>query len=456
MFVDSHAHIDMDVFDSDRDKVVKNAFAAGVDCILNVGYDLDSSKRSVELSLKYDGIYAAVGVHPHDARLYTDAVESELVALLAESKVIAVGETGLDFHYDNSPRDIQKDVFIRQLNLGCKYNLPVIIHCRDAMDDILKILSDIRELPKGVFHCFSGNAEAAEKLLGMGFLLSFGGPVTFKNNKTAVPLFETLQVERILLETDSPYLSPVPFRGKRNEPALIPHIAKKIADIKGLSLEDVARITTLNFNRLFGLGSPSEVTIAYPIRNALYLNITNRCTNACSFCARETSYTVKGHHLKLDTEPSVEDILASVDSFSSASFDEIVFCGFGEPLMRLDCVLEVASVLKAKGYKIRINTNGHASLIAGENAVEKLKGLIDAVSISLNASTSEEYLKLCRPRTGLKTFDAVIDFIRECGKSIPDVTATVVDMPGVDVEECRKIAEDLGVKFRVRFLNRVG
>jgi len=459
MFVDSHTHLDMETFDDDRNTVIEKAFESGVEKILNVGFDLASSRNSVELAEKYDCIYAAVGVHPHNAKSYDDTLENLLAELAKHRRVLAIGEIGLDYHYDNSPRDKQKDVFIRQLRLAEEMRLPVLIHSRDAMDDVIEILRDNIPARRGVVHCFSGSEEDARTLIGMGFLLAFGGTVTFKKNQNAQKLFRAVQVEKMLIETDCPYLAPAPFRGKRNEPAYVVNVAKKIAEMKGLSVRDVARITTDNFKTLFSLDLGRETVIAYPIRNSLYLNITSRCTNGCGFCARNTSYTVKGHFLHLEQEPSVDEILAAADEMLSrdnTAFDEVVFCGFGEPLMRLDEVISVAKVLKKRGLKVRINTNGHANLIAGSKVAEKFRGIIDAVSISLNAQDSKTYAEICKPSFGEGTYKAVIDFIKDCKEVIPSVTVTAVDMPGVDMERCKTIAKELGVDFRARSLNNVG
>jgi len=263
MFVDSHTHLDMDTFDDDRNIVIERALESGVKKILNVGFDLASSRNSVELAENYDCIYAAVGVHPHNAKSYDDAVEASLAELAKNGRVLAIGEIGLDYHYDNSPRDEQRDVFVRQLRLAEEMRLPVLIHSRDAMDDVIEILRDNIPLRRGVVHCFSGNEEEARTLIGMGFLLAFGGTVTFKKNQNAQNLFRTVQIEKMLIETDCPYLAPVPFRGKRNEPAYVTNVAEKIAEMKGLSVRDVARITTDNFKTLFALEAERETVIAY-------------------------------------------------------------------------------------------------------------------------------------------------------------------------------------------------
>ncbi|MGE5818765.1 MAG: TatD family nuclease-associated radical SAM protein, partial [Deltaproteobacteria bacterium] len=259
----------------------------------------------------------------------------------------------------------------------------------------------------------------------------------------------------LLIETDAPYLAPQPLRGKRNEPAFVRHTAEMIAQIKGLTFDDVSRITSFNAMQLFGIGTvPDRGQITYPIRNSLYLNITNRCTAACTFCVRYNTDFVKGHNLRLTEEPTADAVIAEIGD--PTRYAEIVFCGYGEPLLRLDVIKAVAAEVKRRKGKVRIDTNGHANLIYKRNVLPELAGLVDAVSVSLNAQNAEVYEKLTQPKFGPMTYDAVKEFIREAKKYIPEVTATVVSAPGVDIEACRKIAEGLGAKFRVREYNVVG
>jgi TatD DNase family protein len=292
-------------------------------------------------------------------------------------------------------------------------------------------------------------------LIEMGFSISLAGPVTFPKAEALREVVRQVPIEHLLIETDSPYLAPQPVRGKRNEPAFVRHTAEEIARIKGLTFDDVARITSFNAMQLFGIGTmPERGRITYPIRNSLYLNITNRCTAACTFCVRYHTDFVKGHNLRLRDEPAVEDLVREIGD--PARYAEIVFCGYGEPLLRLDVVKAVAAEVKRRGGRVRIDTNGHANLIHKRNVLPELAGLVDAVSVSLNAQNAELYSRISQPQFGIETYEAVKDFIRDARKYIPDVTATVVSAPGVDVEACRAIVEGLGAKFRVREYNVVG
>ena len=259
MFIDSHAHIDGPEFDADRAEVIQRARDAGVSAILNVGTGDPHSgalERAVELAQKYDDIYTAVGVHPHDARLFDDGVEQSIRELIRQStRVIAWGEIGLDFHYDNSPRQVQIDVFRRQLHLARDANLPVIVHTREAEKETIDLLKSEwagSNLP-GIMHCFSGSLGLAEKAIELGFFISFSGIVTFKKADELRVVAHEVPLDRLLIETDCPFLSPIPFRGKRNEPAHVVEVARCLATLRGLTLQEMARITTENFTRLFKL-----------------------------------------------------------------------------------------------------------------------------------------------------------------------------------------------------------
>jgi TatD DNase family protein len=220
-------------------------------------------------------------------------------------------------------------------------------------------------------------------------------------------------------------------------------------------VEDVGRITSFNAMRLFGIGTvPANGRIVYPIRSSLYLNITNRCTASCTFCVRYHTDFVKGHNLRLKQEPTADEVITAIGD--PKEHDEVVFCGYGEPLVRLDVVKAVAAEVKRRGGRVRIDTNGHGNLIHKRNILPELAGLVDAVSVSLNAQNSELYDKICQPTFGPGTYDAVKEFIRQAKQHISDVTATVVSLPEVDIEACRRIAEELGAKLRVRDYNVVG
>jgi len=457
MFVDSHAHLEMEDFDRDRDRVIARALEAGVGYIITVGTTLPDIEKALRISAKYPPVYVALGIHPHEAKDIGKGDYDSIRSLSSEKKVVAFGEIGLDFYRNHSPREVQLTRFRELLRVGLDLRLPIIIHDRDAHEEILRILEEEKNGPwRGVFHCFSGDSEMAQKVVQMGFYLSIPGTVTFKKSSVQQEVVQRIPLEKILLETDCPYLAPEPYRGKRNEPAYILKTAEKIAELKSLRLEDVARITSLNVKLLFGVGEEiPRGKIVYPIRNSLYLNLTNRCSNRCTFCWKNASFVVKGHDLELSREPDARELLEAIGD--PKRYDEVVFCGFGEPLLRLDLVKNVAAELKKKGVKIRIDTDGQANLVYGRNILPELKGLVDAVSVSLNAENAQKYHRLCRSPFGEKGFEGVLDFLREAKKVIPEVTATALTIPGVDLEACRRLAEEeLGVKFRPRAFDEVG
>jgi len=259
MFIDSHCHIDGPEYDADREEVIARAREAGVTTMLNVGTGDPHSgaiDRAVDLAEKHEGIYAAVGVHPHDAKLFDNAAEQRLLDLVRQStRVIAWGEIGLDYHYEHSPRDVQREVFRRQLRLAREQNLPVVIHSREADDDTITILREVLTGYQrgGVLHCFGGSLGMAQDAIELGFFISFAGNLTFKKAEDLREVAQQLPLDRLLIETDCPYLTPVPFRGRRNEPAHVIETARCLAGIHGKEVEEIGRVTSENFVRLFGV-----------------------------------------------------------------------------------------------------------------------------------------------------------------------------------------------------------
>ena len=252
MLIDAHAHLEMKEFDADREAVLGRAAAAGVDYIITVGTDIKLSQKALSLASSYQNVFATVGIHPHEADTATQENLDIIAKMALHQKVVAYGEIGLDFFRDLAPREMQKDAFARQLNIAAELNLPVVIHDRNAHDLVLKMVEE-SGVRRGVFHCFSGDYQMAEKCIALGFYISIPGTVTFdKTNKTS-DVVKNIPLEWLLLETDCPYLSPVPYRGKRNEPSFIVHTAKKVAQIKNLPWEEVAHATAQNTKTLFGL-----------------------------------------------------------------------------------------------------------------------------------------------------------------------------------------------------------
>jgi TatD DNase family protein len=254
MLFDTHAHLNDAQYTDDLDEVISRAKAKQVGYILTASSDIASSVENITLTQKYSIFYAAVGIHPHNAANHNNSIISMLKEFASYPKVVAIGETGLDYYYDNSPREEQKICFAKHISLARDVRLPIIIHNRDAHEDTLKILkSENAKDVGGVFHCFSGSVEMAREAMNLGFMISIAGPVTFKNARKLLDVVKYVPDDMLLIETDSPYLAPEPYRGRRNEPAYIKLTAEKIAKIKGKSLEYIGETTTANAKRLFGI-----------------------------------------------------------------------------------------------------------------------------------------------------------------------------------------------------------
>ncbi|WP_221569239.1 TatD family hydrolase [Alkalihalobacillus sp. TS-13] len=254
MLFDTHAHLNAVQFDEDREEVIQRALDEGVSHIVVVGFDRDTIKGALDLAEGYDFIYAAVGWHPVDAIDMTEEDLKWIEELASHPKVVALGEMGLDYHWDKSPKDIQKDVFRKQIQLAKKVDLPIVIHNREATEDVVRILEEENaEEVGGIMHCYSGSLEIAKRCMDMNFYISFGGPVTFKNAKKPKEVAVEIPMDRILIETDCPFLSPHPLRGKRNESSYVKYVAEQIADLKGMSVEEFAQKTSDNAFRLFGI-----------------------------------------------------------------------------------------------------------------------------------------------------------------------------------------------------------
>ena len=252
MLIDSHCHIDDARYDADREAMIERARAAGIGHFVTIGCDLATSRAAVALAQQHPFISATVGVHPHEVKHIADGWYDELRALAKSKGVVAYGEIGLDYHYDHSPRDVQRARFREQVRLACELKLPIVIHTREAQEDTITILKEEKAGDiGGVFHCFSGDTWLAKDALDLGFYLSFSGVVTFQNATMLRDIVKTVPLDRILVETDAPYLTPAPNRGKRNEPAFVRHVADKIAELHGLSVQAVEDATTQNTKRLF-------------------------------------------------------------------------------------------------------------------------------------------------------------------------------------------------------------
>ncbi|MGG2085603.1 TatD family hydrolase [Priestia aryabhattai] len=254
MLFDTHVHLNAEQYEDDLQEVINRALEKGVQNMVVVGFDEPTIKKAIHIAETYEFIYASVGWHPVDAIDMTDEHLAWIEELAQHPKVVALGEMGLDYHWDKSPKEVQKDVFRRQIRLARKVNLPIIIHNRDATEDVVTILKEEHvEEVGGIMHCFTGSIEVAKQCMDMNMYISFGGPVTFKNAKKPKEVAAELPLDKLLIETDCPYLTPHPFRGKRNEPGYVSYVAEQIAELKGITYEELADITTANAKKLFGI-----------------------------------------------------------------------------------------------------------------------------------------------------------------------------------------------------------
>lgn len=449
MYIDSHAHLFYPNFNGDLDEVINRAKANGVDYILVPGTNLATSAEAVQLAGKYDFIYAAVGVHPQDTKEWDDSLIEKIEELTHNQKVVAIGEIGLDYYYDFSPKEIQISAFKKQIDLALKLKLPIIVHNREASFDLMEIFREYKGSQlKAQFHCFAGSVNEARELIEMGHFVSFTGNITFKNADNVRKVLDKISVEDLLLETDSPFLTPVPHRGKRNEPSYVPLIAEKIAELKKIRTEDVARTTSYNAYKLFGIGEKPKLSITYQIGKNLYINVSNRCDSDCIFCDRKGEAVLNGYNLKMNKseEPSSNEFINEIGD--PKKYNEIVFCGYGEPTIRWEVVKEVAKYVKQNGGRTRLDTDGHGNVINKRDITPELKELIDSVSISLNSSDPEQYAKIMRVEPEM--FDEMVAFAKSA-KQYSKVTLTVVGMSQIDIEKARNFVEnEIGVNFRER------
>ncbi|MBF0136309.1 MAG: YchF/TatD family DNA exonuclease [Magnetococcales bacterium] len=465
IFADSHAHLDFPDFQGEWEQIFLAAQAAGVGYVTSVGTRLAEAGRLCAMAEKFPHLYASVGVHPHHAREET-VVAQTILEHSDHPKVVAIGETGLDYHYDHSPRSLQEANFREHIRAAHIAALPLIVHTREA-EAATRLILEEEGIPGrgGVIHCFTGSEELADWALARGFYLSFSGVLTFRNAEALRTIAARVPLERILIETDSPYLAPVPFRGKRNVPAHVIHVARALAERRQVPLAEIAAATTHNYQKLFRIAAATEgllpsatpQTLAYTIGRGLYLNVTRGCTLHCQYCPKwRDEPQVHVYDLSLTRNPTAAELIAALGE-DVASYDEVVFCGFGEPTLRLAVILEVAAEIKRRGGKrVRLNTDGLANLVYRQDVTPRFRGLIDAVSVSLTAQDQETYDRLCQPALA-GSYQGVLDFLRLVRAYVPHVTATAIEgAAGVDIPACRRIAEGLGVHFRTRFLDRLG
>ncbi|MCB9206044.1 MAG: YchF/TatD family DNA exonuclease [Ignavibacteriales bacterium] len=449
MFIDTHAHLFYPNFNGEVEQVIERAKNAGVKYIIVPGTDLPTSKKAIELAEEYPQVYAAVGVHPHDTTEWKDSFIDTLEEFSKHPKVVAIGEIGLDYYYDFSPKDIQQKALRAQIDLAIKVDLPIIVHNRESNDDIMNVIREYSNTNlRAQFHCFAGSIKDAKELTDMGHYISFTGNITFKKTESIREILKGVGIDKMLLETDSPFMTPVPYRGQRNEPSYVLHNAEKIAEIHNLSLEDVQRITNYNVYKLFGIGEKGELKFVYKIGDSLYINVTNRCNADCIFCDRKGEAVIHGYNLKMkkSEEPEAEVYIKQIGD--PKKYKEIVFCGYGEPTIRWDVVKEISRYVKENGGKTRLNTDGHGNHINKKDITPELDGLIDVVSISLNSTDPNQYAELMKVSPELHA--EMIDFAKKANK-YSKVVMSIVGLDEVDSKKAKDfVINELGTEFRER------
>lgn len=460
MFIDAHAHVYFPELARDPEGVLRRARHHGVVGMVNVATDLASSRETLRWAERFPVLFPTVGIHPHSALEATAEMWREIETLARDPRVVAIGETGLDHYKSLSPVDAQREAFRRQIRLARDLDKPLVVHNREADGHTLRWLKEEGGgAVRGVMHCFSSGPETARAAIDMGFFISFAGNLTYPRNDALRAVAREVPLDRLLLETDCPFLAPQPVRGRTNEPAFLRHTALALCAARGIKMDELAEATADNAARLFGIERPRPRVIGYRIDDGLYVNLTQRCPTDCAFCPRDARPVVQGHDLSLADrdEPTAAEVIA--DLGDPSGYAEVVFCGYGEPTMRLDVLKETAQALKAQGARrIRLNTIGLGSLVHGRDIAPELAGLVDAVSVSLNTVDPAQYEKLVRPRPDYRgrAWQAMIDFVKSARAHLPEVQVTVVGLAAVDAEKARRLAQELGVAFKIRPYNALG
>ena len=411
------------------------------------GISLESSLKAAFISETRTGVYAAAGIHPNE--LDTDFPDdpADISEILLRPRVIAVGETGLDLYRERTPAELQIKMFSKHIRLAEAFGLTLIVHSRNAEREVLDVLGDDIAVPV-IMHCFTGHSDTALEAADRGYYIGFAGPLTFRKNDQLRDLARSLPPDRILIETDAPYLSPEPYRGRRNEPANVKYIADAISEIWDRDPSMTAVTLLKNSMEALQLGPARRTDLVYLLYGNIYMNITGRCSNRCRFCIKDRTDGIGNYYLKHHGEPREGRLESIIESLSPGMGEELVFCGYGEPTMRPELLKRLARSASERGFPVRLNTNGTclSRLSPGETA--SLLEPFDSVSVSLNASGREEYNALCRPEDE-NAWDRLLEFIELAGR-FASVRLTAVKYSGVEMESVKKLAKNLNLPLRIR------
>ncbi len=408
---------------------------------------MESSIRAAEISRSRSGVYAAAGVHPNDLNSEASDCTDFIAGILLHPAVVAVGETGLDLYHDRIPLTRQRECFRKHIVMAEAFGLTLIVHSRNAEREVLDTLPENLSVPV-IMHCYTGPDDIAMEAASRGYYIGFAGPVTFQRNDRLRDLARSLPVDRILIETDSPYLSPEPVRGRRNEPSNVSFIAETLSEIWDENYEDTAEILLRNSLEALQLSPLRRTDLAYRLSGNIYMNITGKCSNNCRFCIKNMTDGIEGYYLKHHEEPGRERLEAIIELLEPDMGNELVFCGFGEPTMRPELLRNLAEKASEKGFSVRLNTNGTCLERLSFEETAELLAPFNSVSVSLNASSREEYNRICRPAEAT-AWDSMMKFI-ELAEKIASVRLTAVKYPGLDMGPVRELAGNLNLPFRAR------
>ncbi len=416
--IDSHCHLNLQHFEDDREGTIARAVSDGVVAFVNIGYDRESLRETLELVERYPFVFGAAGVHPHDAATLDDNLEATVRHALDHPRMIAVGEIGLDFYRNLAPREVQVETFRRMIRLAREKNKPIIIHCRDAFNEVIDVLESEGGTYRGIFHAFSAGEAEARKVSELGFHVGIGGVVTYRNAR----LGETvagIPIERVVLETDSPYLTPHPWRGKRNEPSFVAHVARTVARVKGLSPAEIDHATMQSTFDALGLDAGALPRPVYKIENAVYIQAAS-------------------------ADP------ADVDAAPGEGVEEAIITGFTDPLERPEHVLALAARARERGWRVRVNTMGLANHAAGRDVTPELAGNVDEVNVILFGPNARVHDELAYPGVGTEGWASIREFVRASVAAKIETVCEFVAVPGFEAEPCREFAHELGATYDIR------
>ncbi|HET6348452.1 MAG TPA: YchF/TatD family DNA exonuclease [Candidatus Krumholzibacteria bacterium] len=416
--IDSHCHLNLEHFEDDRETTIARAINDGVTAFMNIGFDRPSLRATLELLEAYPFMFGAAGVHPHDAASYDESLETEVRGALEHPRMVAVGEIGLDFYRDIAPRDVQTDVFRKMIALSRDRHRPIVIHCRDAFNEVVETLISEGGTYKGIFHAFSAGEAEARSIFNLGFHVGIGGVVTYRNARLAETV-AALPIERIVLETDSPYLTPHPWRGKRNEPAFVAHVLRTIARAKNMTVAEVDRITTRNYLDAMGLPSEALPPPVYKIGEALYIQ-------------------------------SAAATPADLDTVAPEGVDEVILTGVVDPLDNLENTIGMATRARELGWHVRVNTSGFANQTAGRDLTPELAGVVQEIDVQLFGANPKQHDELAYPPVGAEGWEQIRDFVRCSVAAGIETICEFVATPGFDPQPCRDFTRALGARYDIR------